>query len=210
MNNKLGQKLKDYARGGQLYYCDPTFVKTQQKYIAMVHRYNKIHTYRNKTKRRILKSLFGAVGSNLYIEAPFFANWGINTYWGDDCYANFNLTLVDDAEIHIGNFVMFGPSVTLCSVGHPIDPSLRCPKIAQFGFPITIGNAVWIGASTIVMPGVTIGDNSVIGAGSLVTKDVPANCLAYGSPCRVIREIGEHDKQYYYKNLEIKEILTFE
>lgn len=209
MKKSLREKLKLHATSGQLCYCDNTFMKTQLKYIAMVHRYNKIHTYRVLTKRHILKRLFGHIGKNLYIEAPFYANWGINTYWGDNCYSNFNLTLVDDAEIHIGDYVMFGPGVTLCTVGHPIEPSLRYPKIAQFGIPITIGNGVWIGANVTVMPGVSIGDNTVIGAGSLILKDIPANCVAFGSPCKVIREIGQRDKKYYYKDMEIKEIADF-
>ncbi|MDR2267451.1 MAG: sugar O-acetyltransferase [Christensenellaceae bacterium] len=209
MNKKLRERLKESATSGNLYFCDTTFIRAQQKYMAMVHHYNRVHPYRFLTKRFLLQRIFGSVGKKLYIEAPFYANWGINTYWGDNCYANFSLTLVDDCEIHIGNNVMFGPNVTLCTVGHPIDPSLRFPKVAQFGFPIEIGNGVWLGANVTVMPGVKIGDNTVVGAGSLVTKDLPPNCLALGSPCKFVREIGEYDRQYYSKGREIKDIGSF-
>jgi galactoside O-acetyltransferase len=133
----------------------------------------------------------------LYLECPVYANWGCNTYWGAHCYANFNLTLVDDGEIIIGDHVMLGPNVTLVTTGHPVRPDLRL-KAAQFSLPIHIGENVWIGAGVTVLPGVTIGDNAVIGAGSLVTKDIPADCVAYGSPCKVVRHINEHDDVYYW------------
>ena len=119
--------------------------------------------------------------------------------FGNNVYANFNLTLVDDTDIFVGNSVMFGPNVTIATAGHPIDPELRA-KVAQFNIPVNIGNNVWIGAGAIIMPGVNIGDNSVIGAGSVVTKDIPANVVAVGNPCRVMREISERDKIYYYKD----------
>lgn len=117
-------------------------------------------------------------------------------------YANFNLTLVDDTYIYIGNSVMIGPNVTLATAGHPVEPELR-REVAQFNIPIHIGDNVWIGANSVVLPGVKIGENSVIGAGSVVTKDIPSNVVAVGNPCRVLREIGEHDKEFYYKERQI-------
>ena len=123
-------------------------------------------------------------------------------HFGDWVYANFNLTLVDDCAIYVGNNVMFGPNVTVATAGHPVLPKLRETGV-QFNLPVHIGNNVWLGAGCTVLPGVTIGNNSVIGAGSLVTKDIPPNVVAYGSPCRVVREIGEHDKIYYYKDRKI-------
>ena len=111
-------------------------------------------------------------------------------------------TLVDDTHIYIGDYVMIGPNVTIATAGHPIDPDLR-QRVAQFNIPVRIGNNVWIGANSVILPGVTIGDNSVIGAGSIVTKDIPANVVAVGNPCRVLREINDRDKEYYYKDMKI-------
>ena len=125
---------------------------------------------------------------------------------GDSVYANFNFTAVDDSHIYIGSHPMIGPNFTVATAGHPILPELR-EKAYQFNMPVHIGRNCWIGAGALIMPGVTIGDNSVIGAGSVVTKDIPANVVAYGNPCRVAREINEHDREFYYKDRRItKEI----
>ena len=150
----------------------------------------------------LMQAFFGAAGEGLYLECPVYANWGCNTYWGERCYANFNLTLVDDGEIFIGSHTMIGPNVTIDAATHPIHPGLR-RKQAQYNLPVTIGKNVWIGAGSIILPGVTIGDNTVIGAGSVVTKDIPANVVAVGSPCRVLREISERDYEVYDKTRPI-------
>ena len=121
---------------------------------------------------------------------------------GKQVYANSHLTLVDDTHIYIGDYTMIGPNVTLATAGHPILPELRV-KGLQFNMPVHIGKNCWLGAGVVVMPGVTIGDNSVIGAVSIVTKDIPANVVAVGNPCRVLRKIGEHDREYYYKDKKI-------
>ncbi|MDR3292628.1 MAG: sugar O-acetyltransferase, partial [Clostridiales bacterium] len=123
-------------------------------------------------------------------------------HFGDGVYANFNLTLVDDADIFVGNHVLFGPNVTVCAATHPLDPELRL-RAASYNKPVTIGDNVWVGMGSLVLPGVTIGENSVIGAGSIVTKDIPPNVLAYGSPCRVIRELDERDKMYYDRDKRV-------
>ena len=120
------------------------------------------------------------IGENCYIEPPLHANWGKYTHFGNNVYANFNLTLVDDTDIFVGDNVMFGPNVIIATAGHPVDPPLR-EKVAQFNIPVRIGKNVWIGAGAIVLPGVTIGDHSVIGAGSVVTKDIPPNVVAVGN-----------------------------
>ena len=117
----------------------------------------------------------------------------------DHVYANFNLVLVDDAVIEIGDNVMIGPNVVLCTGTHPVSPRLRA-KEAQYNKRVKVGSGVWIGANTMVMPGVTIGENSIIGAGSVVTKDIPANVVAFGNPCKVYREITEEDEKYYDKD----------
>ena len=152
----------------------------------------------------LMQAFFGAAGEGLYLECPVYANWGCNTYWGERCYANFNLTLVDDDEIFIGSHTMIGPNVTLVATGHPVRPDLRY-RGAQYSLPIHIGENVWIGANVTVLPGVTIGDNAVIGANSLVTKDIPANTVAYGSPCKVIRDINEHDDVYYWRDRQFSD-----
>ncbi len=142
-------------------------------------------------------------GENCYLQPPFYANWGgAHLHLGNNVYANFNLTVVDDGHIYIGDFTMIGPNVTIATAGHPILPSLR-EKAYQFNIDVHIGKNVWIGAGAVILPGVTIGDNSVVGAGAVVTKDIPPNVVAVGNPCRVLREINEHDKEYYYKNRKI-------
>ena len=112
----------------------------------------------------------------------------MNVHLGKKVYANFNLTLVDDTHIYIGDYTLMGPNVTICTAAHPLDPDLR-EKALQYNKPVHIGRNCWIGAGVIILPGVTIGDNTVIGAGAVVTKDIPANVVAYGNPCRVQKEL---------------------
>ena len=119
------------------------------------------------------------------------------------CMQILTFTAVDDTHIYVGDYTMFGPNVTLATAGHPILPELR-KQAYQYNMPIHIGRNCWLGSGVCVMPGVTIGDNTVIGAGSVVTKDIPANVVAYGIPCKVIREINEHDKEYYFKDRKIE------
>ena len=156
-----------------------------------------------KKRAALLKQMLGAIGENCYIEPPFRANWGgKHVYMGNNVYANFNLTLVDDGNIYIGDNVMFGPNVTIATANHPILPELR-EKGLQYNKDVHIGKNVWIGAGVVIVPGITIGNNSVIGAGSVVVKDIPANVVAVGNPCRVLREISQHDREYFYRNERI-------
>ena len=191
---------RERMKNGQVYFCtDEDIAKEQEKCLDILYDFNHTRPSQMDERNRILKRFLAEVGDNCYVEPPLHANWGKNTHFGNNVYANFNLTLVDDTDIFIGNNVMFGPNVTVATAGHPIDPELRL-KVAQFNIPVHIGNNVWIGAGAIIMPGVNIGDNTVIGAGSVVTKDIPANVVAVGNPCRVLREISEKDKKYYYKD----------
>ncbi len=146
-----------------------------------------------------MKGLFGAE-MNAWIEPPFYCCYGTNITFGDGCYVNFNCNFVDDGNITIGDKVMFGPAVTIATVGHPLNPNYR---EYMYTAPVTIGNNCWIGANVTICPGVTIGENSVIGAGSVVVHDIPANCVAVGNPCRVLREFNEHDMTHYYKDFPI-------
>lgn len=137
-----------------------------------------------------------------WVEPPFYCCYGTNITIGEGSYLNFNCNFVDDGKINIGSKVMFGPAVTIATVGHPINPKMR---EYMYTAPVTIGDNCWIGAGVTICPGVSIGENSVIGAGSVVIHDVPANCVAAGNPCKVIREIGEQDQIYYYKDRVIDE-----
>ena len=147
--------------------------------------------------------MFAEIGEDCYIEPPFHANWGgKHVHFGKGVYANFNLTMVDDTHIYVGDYTLFGPNVCVATTGHPINPELR-QKAYQYNIPVHIGKNCWIGAGAVIIPGITIGDNVVIGAGSVVTKDIPSNVVAVGNPCKVIREISEHDKEYYFKDRKI-------
>ena len=184
---------------GKLYFCDQLLVDVQLGYLELQYDFNATRPKEQQKRQQLLRQMFAEIGEGCYIEPPLHANWGgKNVHFGKNVYANFNLTLVDDTDIYVGDNVLFGPNVILCTGTHPVDPGLRARQ-AQYNLPIHVGDNVWIGAGSIVLPGVTIGENTVIGAGSVVTKDIPANVVAVGSPCRVLRPITERDKQYYDK-----------
>ena len=155
-------------------------------------------------KAEILDKLLGSHGTSLWMEAPINFAYGCNTHMGSHVYANFNLTIVDDGQCRIGNYVMFAPNVTISTTGHPIHPSYR-DKGAQFSLPVVIEDHVWIGSNVVILPGVTIGENSVIGAGSVVTHDIPANTVAFGTPCRPVRPITDEDLKWARKGVPMNE-----
>lgn len=187
----------------QIYFCnDDDLVREQMECLEKLYDFNGTRPSEAEKREQILKELLAEVGENCYIEPPLHTNWGKHTHLGNNVYVNFNLTLVDDTHIYIGDNTMIGPNVTIATAGHPIEPELR-RKIAQFNIPVSIGKNVWIGAGVIILPGIQIGDNTVIGAGSVVTKDIPSNVVAFGNPCRVVREIGDRDREYYYKDMKI-------
>lgn len=196
--------LKERIYNGKLYYCnDEKLIAEQLEFLELLYDFNATRPSEQDKRQKMLKKMFAEIGENCYIEPPFHANWaGKNVHFGNGVYANFNLTLVDDCHIFIGNNVMFAPNVTVATATHPINPILRS-KQAQYNLPVHIGNNVWIGTGAIILPGVTIGDNTVIGAGSVVTKDIPSNVVAIGNPCRVLREINDHDMKFYNKDMEI-------
>lgn len=199
----LLQKMKN----GELYDCSFDAIpeeldKKLYECKELIHDFNISRPGQVEYREEIIRKVFAEVGDNCYIEPPFHANWGCNMHIGNNFYSNFNLTVVDDADIYIGDSVMIAPNVVIATGSHPICPELR-EKAYQYNLPVHIGNRVWIGAGAIILPGVTIGDNSVIGAGSVVTKDIPAGVIAVGNPCRVLREINEYDYEYYRKNCKI-------
>ena len=188
----------------QIYYPgDSEIMKEQTACMERLYDYNMTRPSEGKKRFQLLKEMFAELGEDCYIEPPLHSNFGgHHVHFGKGIYANYNLTLVDDTHIYVGDYTMIGPNVTIATAGHPILPELR-EKGYQYNVPVRIGRNCWIGAGAILLPGVTVGDNTVIGAGSVVTKDIPANVVAVGNPCRVLREIGEHDRKYYYKDREI-------
>ena len=195
--------MKERMFTGELYYPNEESIFDEQlKKLDLLYEFNSTRPTEQKKRQELMKEMFAEIGENCYLEPPFHANWGgAHMHLGDSVYANFNFTAVDDSHIYIGSYTMIGPNVTVATAGHPILPELR-EKAYQFNMPVHIGRNCWIGAGAVIMPGVTIGDNSVIGAGSVVTKDIPANVVAYGNPCRVAREISEHDREFYIKTDE--------
>lgn len=149
----------------------------------------------------LLKELFGKTGEQIFLELPFRCDFGSHIEVGENFIANYNLTILDVARVKIGRNVMIAPNVSIYTAGHPLHPDSRNSGY-EYGIPITIGDNVWIGGSSVILPGVTIGSNVVIGAGSVVTKDIPDNRVVAGNPCRVIREITEDDRRFYYKDRE--------
>lgn len=199
---KMGNR--DYLHDTSLYYPnDPDIMTEQLGYINRLYDYNMTRPNQMDLREQLLKELFAEIGEGCYIEPPLHANWaGHHVHFGDYVYANFNLTLVDDTHIYVGDHTMFGPNVVLATAGHPILPELR-EQGYQYNAPIHIGRNCWFGAGAIVLPGITIGDNVVIGAGSVVTKDIPSNVVAVGNPCKILREVNEHDREYYFKSRKI-------
>ena len=178
-------------------------MKEQVMFQDLLWAFNQLKPSEYDKKQKYMKELFAECGDNCYIELPFHANWGgHHVHLGSGVYANSNLTLVDDGNIYIGDKVMLGPNVTIATANHPINPELR-DRGLQFNKDVYIGENTWIGAGVVIVPGVHIGSNTVIGAGSVVTKDIPDNVIAVGNPCRVIRNVSEHDHEFFYKSERI-------
>ena len=195
---------KDRMFTGDLYLPnDAAITEEQNACLELLYTFNQTRPSEQEKRNQLLKQMFAEIGENCYIEPPFHANFGgKHVHFGKNVYANFNLTMVDDGHIYVGDSTMFAPGVIVATAGHPILPELR-ETVYQYNMPVHIGKNCWIGAGAIILPGVTIGDQVVVGAGSVVTKDLPSNVVAVGNPCRVIREINEHDRIYYFKNRKI-------
>lgn len=195
---------RDNMHNGKLYDPnDDSVMEEQMVCLDRLYDFNQTRPSEMDKRNVIMKEMMGDVGKDCYIEPPFHANWGgKHVHFGDGVYANFGLTCVDDTHIYVGSHTLFGPNVVLATAGHPMMPELRKHGI-QYNMPIHIGENCWLGAGVIVVPGVTIGDNVVIGASSVVTKDIPSNSVAMGTPCRVVRQINDHDKEYYFKDKKI-------
>lgn len=191
-------------KSGALYVTsDEELMSVQTACLDRLYDYNHTRPTQGEKRAALLREMFAEIGDGCYIEPPLHANWGgRHVHFGKHVYANFHLTLVDDTDIYVGDYTMFGPNVTVATAGHPILPILR-EQVYQYNMPIWIGRNCWIGAGAILLPGVHIGDGTVIGAGSVVTKDIPANVVAVGNPCRVLRPIDERDREYYFQHRKI-------
>jgi acetyltransferase-like isoleucine patch superfamily enzyme len=200
----MTQKTKteiEKCLAGELYDCHaPEFLKGKARASEWCARYNAIPYGRRTERRRMIDELFGAVGSNVSVGHGFTCDFGSNIYIGSNVSINLNCTFIDCNRITIGNDVLIAPCVHLNTAAHPIElverltpdwsPGSSEYRFRTYALPIKIGNGCWIGANVVVLPGVTIGGGAVIGAGSVVTKDIPANVVAVGNPCRVVRDIN--------------------
>lgn len=196
---------RDKLHTGELYLPnDDSIMNEQLQRLDRLYDYNMTRPLEQEKRELLLKEMFAEIGEECYIEPPLHSNFGGgHVHFGKNVYANFNLTLVDDTHIYVGDYTMLGPNVVIATAGHPILPELR-EQAYQYNMPVHIGKNCWLGAGVIVLPGVSIGDNTVVGAGSVVTKDLPANVVAVGNPCRVLREIGERDREYYWRDRKIE------
>ena len=196
------QKDKQYhemLNNGEMYYSvDDEFIAYQHELVQRLNEYNRTDETPEGLKERdeILREICGTYGEDLYVIPPVSANCGLrHVHFGKRVVVNFSCCFVDDGDIYIGDDTMIGPNCTLATSIHPVSPRLRKYKI-QRNKQIHIGRNVWLGAGAIILPGVTIGDNSIVGAGSVVTKDVPANVIVVGNPARVLRQITENDDRF--------------
>lgn len=182
---------------------DEELMKEQLKCLDKLYDFNMTRPTEQERRNDMLNEMFAEIGEGCYIEPPFHANFGgKHVHFGKGVYANFNLTLVDDTHIYVGDYTMFGPNVVVSTAGHPLLPEIREAGY-QYNSAVHIGRNCWIGAGVVIVPGITIGDNVVIGAGSVVTKDIQSDVIAVGNPCRVLREVNDHDREYYFKDRKI-------
>lgn len=181
---------KDKCRAGELYDAnhDRQLIEERLRCKRLCFEYNRLEPGMAERREEMLRGLLGKTGDNFLIEQPFLCDYGYNIEIGENFYSNVNCVILDEAAVRFGNNVFVGPNCAFYTAGHPLDAGLRGSGL-EFARPITVGNDVWIGGNVVVLPGVTIGDGCVIGAGSVVTRDIPAACLAFGNPCRIIRKL---------------------
>ncbi len=207
MMNVLDQ-YKELLNSGALYDSDDrVLLDYQHELVERLNQFNRTPDTPEGLRKResILREALGTYGEGLYIIPPIYANWGLkNVHVGKNVVFNFNVCLVDDAEIFIGDDCLIGPGCHLITAQHPVCPAIRKNKL-QYNKPVRLGRNVWLGAGAIILPGVTVGDNSVVAAGSVVTHDVPANVIVAGSPARILRQITERDDLFYDRDKPIPE-----
>ncbi|QDT52260.1 Maltose O-acetyltransferase [Caulifigura coniformis] len=179
---------RDKMLAGELYDpLDPELCTLRDRARDLCQDLNATREAQHAERRRILLDLFGAGGDSVWLQPPFFCDYGGNIRLGKKCFFNFNCIVLDVCQVTVGDFTLFGPAVQIYTATHPLDATLR--RTQESGRPITIGSDVWVGGGAIINPGVTIGSRTVIGAGSIVTRDIPDDVFAAGNPCRVIRSL---------------------
>lgn len=194
--------MSERMANGLLWTDTGEYLEEQTRAKELMYDFNHLRPSEKERRVELLHEIFASVGDEVWMEPPLTIARGKTVTIGSRCYFNANLTLVDDYKITIGNGVIVAPNVCIVTTGHPVHKELR-PNGEMYCFEVKIGDDVWIGSNVVIMPGVTIGDRSVIGAGSVVTKDVPADVVAVGNPCHVLREISDRDKVYYYKDRKV-------
>ncbi len=200
----MSKSEKEKMLVGESYYANTSeLANLRLQAQRACHRYNQIDPKNFKERKALIRGLFKQTDGLFHIEQPFHCDYGFNIEIGNNFFSNYNLTILDCAPVKIGNNVMIGPNVSLFTSGHPIHFEIRNTSL-EYALPITIGDNVWIGGNVTINPNVTIGENSVIGSGSVITKSIPTNVIAAGNPCKVIREITDEDKLYYYQKRKIE------
>ncbi len=184
---------------GMAYISDDSVMEQQKKARILTQKLNTMDRSDFKALGEVVKELLGK-SEGAWINPPFYCDYGFNIEVGSNFFANYNCTMLDVAKITIGDNCFMAPNVAIYTAGHPIHPDSR-NSMYEYGIPVTIGDNVWIGGNVVICPGVTIGSNCVIGAGSVVTKDIPDWSIAAGNPCKVIRPITDEDKRYYFKDI---------
>lgn len=187
---------------GLVYISDEAVFEQQKKARALIQKLNTVDCSDFSAIQEIVGQLLGKASGGAFINPPFYCDYGFHIEVGKNFFANYNCTILDVAKVTIGDDCMFGPNVAIYTAGHPVHPDTRSSRY-EYGIAVTIGNNVWLGGNTVVCPGVHIGDNVVVGAGSVVTRDLPDNAIAAGNPCRVLRSITDADRRRYFRNWEI-------
>jgi len=197
-------KQKEKMLSGKPYLAfDEELLKERQYAKGLIFQFNSLYPEEIAKRNEIIKKLFGRTKGTFFIEPPFRCDYGYNIEIGEYFYANYNLIILDCAKVLIGDNVMLGPNVGIYTAGHPLHHEIRNTQY-EFALPINIGDNVWISGNVVINPNINIGNNTVIGSGSVVTKDIPDNVIAAGNPCKVLREITEDDRVYYYKKMRFE------
>jgi len=190
---------KEKMLSGGLYTVNDELRRELLNARRITRQYNATTEEETEIRKKLLSELFAKTGGNIYIEPPFWCDYGSNISIGENFYANYDCIILDVGRVNIGRDVKFGPRVCVYTAGHPIDAAMR-RALLEYGKPITIGNDVWIGGNAVINPGVTIGSNVVIGSGSVVTKNIPDNVVAAGNPCKVLRQITDEDRKCWERD----------
>ena len=197
---------KERRESGMLFFADDNDWIEMKRARKLTQELNTIDRRDFKGINALVRELFGKADDSTFLNPPFYCDYGSNIFVGKNCFINFNCTILDNARVTIGDNCLLAPNVSIYTAGHPLHPEARATGY-EYGIAVTIGNNVWIGGNSVIVPGVHICDNVVIGAGSVVTRDIPDWSFAAGNPCKVIRMITEEDKKYYFKNREIDQEL---